>query len=46
MSKVRIISVDFQKEFSAEGGKHYKPRRNCFYRRIKAGKLEFIEGIE
>jgi len=23
---IKIISVDFQKEFSAKGGKHYKPR--------------------
>ena len=28
MSKVKIISVDFQKEFSAEGGKHYRPHDN------------------
>ena len=26
MNEIKIISVDFQKEFSAEGGKHYKPR--------------------
>jgi len=25
MANIKIISVDFQKEFSAEGGKHYRP---------------------
>lgn len=28
MPKIKIISVDFQKEFSAKGGKHYRPRPN------------------
>lgn len=26
--KIKIISVDFQKEFSAKGGKHYNPHSN------------------
>ena len=28
MPNTKIISVDFQKEFSAKGGKHYKPHPN------------------
>ena len=28
MFKVKIISVDFQKEFSSNGGKHYRPHKN------------------
>ena len=28
MNKIKIISVDFQKEFSAEGGKHYHVHDN------------------
>jgi len=28
MSKIKIISVDLQKEFSAKGGKHYRPHPN------------------
>ncbi len=28
---VKIISVDFQKDFSAEKGKHYKPRKNISF---------------
>lgn len=28
MAAVKILSVDFQKEFSAVGGKHYRPHRN------------------
>jgi len=28
MPKIKIISVDFQKEFSAKGGKHYRPHSN------------------
>jgi nicotinamidase-related amidase len=28
MPNIKIVSVDFQKEFSAPGGKHYRPRPN------------------
>src|SRR3989338_3148278 len=28
MSRIKIISVDFQKDFSDSKGKHYKPRKN------------------
>ena len=28
MSNIKIISVDFQKEFSAKGGKHYRQHPN------------------
>lgn len=28
MSRIKIISVDFQKEFSAKGGKHFRPHPN------------------
>lgn len=28
MSNAKIISVDFQKEFTAKGGKHYRPHPN------------------
>ncbi len=31
MPNVKIISVDFQKEFSAEGGKHYRPHPNVVF---------------
>jgi hypothetical protein len=27
-ANIKLISVDFQKEFSAKGGKHYQPRSN------------------
>ncbi len=31
MSTIKIISVDLQKEFSAEGGKHYRPHPNVAF---------------
>lgn len=31
MSVIKIISVDLQKEFSAEGGKHYRPHPNVVF---------------
>jgi nicotinamidase-related amidase len=31
MPNIKIISVDFQKEFSAEGGEHYRPHSNVVF---------------
>jgi nicotinamidase-related amidase len=38
--KIKIISVDLQKEFSAEGGKHYRPHSNVDF--IKKTLIPFL----
>ncbi|MBU1032354.1 MAG: cysteine hydrolase family protein [Patescibacteria group bacterium] len=40
MTSTKIISVDFQKEFSAKGGKHYRPHPNVDF--IKKTLVPFL----
>lgn len=46
MTKIKILSVDFQKDFTSEGGLHFKPRQSVKF--VKETLVPFLrkEGIK